>query len=68
MSFKNTIERVRSSMKIEHDQPELMKAQYRALCKQIPALYLVLLINSWGLVSSHTDAPMLLIDMVFTSG
>ena len=60
MSFKNTIERVRSSMKIEHDQPELMKAQYRALCKQIPALYLVLLINSWGLVSSHTDAPMLL--------
>lgn len=40
------------------DNPELLKAQYRALARQLPLMYIILLVNTWALVATHAaSAP-----------
>jgi diguanylate cyclase (GGDEF)-like protein len=44
---------LRDWLSVPTDRPALLKAQYRAFSTQIPLLYVVLLINTWLLVSTH---------------
>ncbi|WPO98323.1 EAL domain-containing protein [Pseudomonas sp. HR96] len=37
------------------DNPELLRAQYRALAGQLPMMYLILLVNTWVLAVTHLD-------------
>ncbi|WP_082477436.1 EAL domain-containing protein [Rhizobium sp. Leaf371] len=38
---------------VQGDDPDLVKAQYAAFSKQIPLMYFILLVNSWGLAATH---------------
>ncbi|NTF59584.1 EAL domain-containing protein [Agrobacterium rhizogenes] len=40
-------------MSIPLDNPELLKAQYRAFSYQLPLMYVILLTNTWVLASTH---------------
>ncbi|MBX9651095.1 MAG: EAL domain-containing protein [Xanthobacteraceae bacterium] len=45
-------------MSVPRDNPELLKAQYRAFSRQLPLMYFILLTNTWALAVSHyADAP-----------
>ncbi|MCB5187114.1 EAL domain-containing protein [Methylobacillus caricis] len=49
---------LRRSFSIETDKPQLLKAQYKAFSKQLPLMYVILLINSWILSATHiSSAP-----------
>ncbi|WP_213881457.1 EAL domain-containing protein [Pseudomonas sp. dw_358] len=40
------------------DNPELLKAQYLALARQLPLMYIILLVNTWALAATHmSTAP-----------
>lgn len=41
------------------DNPELLKAQYLALGRQLPLMYVILLVNTWALAATHmSTAPL----------
>ncbi|HEY4986733.1 MAG TPA: GGDEF-domain containing protein, partial [Bradyrhizobium sp.] len=40
-------------MSIPVDQPELLKAQYRALSQQLPMMYLILMMSTWAVAVTH---------------
>ena len=44
---------VRSWFSVPRDNPELLRAQYAAFSKQVPLLYTILVINTWGLATTH---------------
>ncbi|SDN25645.1 bifunctional diguanylate cyclase/phosphodiesterase [Afipia sp. GAS231] len=45
-------------MSVPRNNPELLKAQYRAFSRQLPLMYFILLTNTWALAVSHySDAP-----------
>ncbi|MEF9673383.1 putative bifunctional diguanylate cyclase/phosphodiesterase [Pseudomonas sp. MWU13-2100] len=44
---------LRTLMSVPHDNPKLLKAQYLALSRQLPLMYLVLLLNMWALAFTH---------------
>ncbi|MCX8996217.1 EAL domain-containing protein [Rhizobiaceae bacterium BDR2-2] len=53
------------------DNPELLKAQYRAFSRQMPMMYLILMLSTWALAITHMDegAPVWLtigIPLLFT--
>ena len=45
--------RVLEFMSIPVDQPELLKAQYRALSQQLPMMYLILITSTWAVAVTH---------------
>ncbi|NWB85222.1 putative bifunctional diguanylate cyclase/phosphodiesterase [Pseudomonas gingeri] len=50
---------LRTLMSVPHDNPKLLRAQYVALSRQLPLMYLVLLLNMWALAITHlTTAPL----------
>lgn len=56
--LKNLIETLRILMSVPRDNPRLLQAQYKALSRQLPLMYFVLLVNTWILAFTHRqDAP-----------
>lgn len=59
-------------MSVRSDNPELLKAQYRAFSRQLPMMYFILLSSTWALSATHVKvAPFWLavgIPMVFSAG
>jgi len=53
MSLRMLRNRIREFMSIPADQPELLKAQYRALSQQLPMMYLILMISTWAVAATH---------------
>ncbi len=50
--------KIRDFMSVPRDNPELLKAQYRAFSRQLPLMYFILLTNTWALaVTHHAVAP-----------
>lgn len=45
--------RFRDFMSVQRDNPELLKAQYRAFTRQMPMMYFILLTSSWALAMTH---------------
>jgi len=45
--------KLRTLMSVPHDNPNLLQAQYVALSRQLPLMYLVLLLNMWALAFTH---------------
>jgi predicted signal transduction protein with EAL and GGDEF domain len=70
MLTKVNLSQVRNFFSVPRDNPELLKAQYRAFSHQLPLMYFILLTNTWALAISHLDvAPIWLtvyIPVVFT--
>ena len=55
---KDVFKKIRHFMSVPRDNPELLKAQYRAFSRQLPLMYFILLTNTWALaVSHHAVAP-----------
>ncbi len=51
--MKQVIQRVQGFMSIPVDNPELLKAQYRAFSRQMPLMYLILLSSTWAVALTH---------------
>lgn len=47
------IDRLRMLIAVPLDNPALLKAQYQALARQLPMMYLILLVNTWALAATH---------------
>lgn len=58
MINQDIFKKIRDFMSVPRDNPELLKAQYRAFSRQLPLMYFILLTNTWALAVSHlTVAP-----------
>lgn len=55
MLSKPHFSQIRIFFSVPHDNPELLKAQYRAFSHQLPLMYFILLTNTWALAISHLD-------------
>ena len=53
MITQGIITKIRDFMSVPRDNPELLKAQYRAFSRQLPLMYFILLTNTWALAVSH---------------
>ncbi|MCF3642893.1 EAL domain-containing protein [Rhizobium sp. TRM95111] len=53
MDFAALSRNVRVFMSLPSDNPELLKAQYKAFSKQIPLMYFILLASMWALSATH---------------
>ncbi|KQS75205.1 hypothetical protein ASG25_20850 [Rhizobium sp. Leaf384] len=50
-----------SLFRVTGDDADLVRAQYAAFSKQVPLMYFILLVNSWGLAATHINtAPVFL--------
>ncbi len=50
---RKLLDTLRTLMSVPHDNPKLLRAQYAALSRQLPLMYLVLLLNMWALAITH---------------
>ncbi len=53
MFTQDIFKKIRDFMSVPRDNPELLKAQYRAFSRQLPLMYFILLTNTWALAVSH---------------
>lgn len=53
MIAQDIFRKIREFMSVPRDNPELLKAQYRAFSRQLPLMYFILLTNTWALAVSH---------------
>lgn len=53
MNMQIARRRFRDFMSVQRDNPELLKAQYRAFTRQMPMMYFILLTSSWALAMTH---------------
>lgn len=53
MNIQIARRRFRDFMSVQRDNPELLKAQYRAFTRQMPMMYFILLTSSWALAMTH---------------
>lgn len=44
---------IRNFMSVQKENPELLKAQYRAFTRQMPMMYFILLSSTWALAMTH---------------
>jgi len=44
---------IRNFMSVQNENPELLKAQYRAFTRQMPMMYFILLSSTWALAMTH---------------
>lgn len=56
MIGRDILTKIRDFMSVPRDNPELLKAQYRAFSRQLPLMYFILLTNTWALAVSHYAA------------
>ncbi|MFV0280282.1 MAG: putative bifunctional diguanylate cyclase/phosphodiesterase [Rhodoblastus sp.] len=62
MTMKNMLARIVGLLDVPKGNPDLLKAQYRALSRQMPLMYLILLTNTWIVSVTHwAVAPLWLI-------
>lgn len=40
-------------MSVRSDNPDLLKAQYRAFTRQMPMMYFILISSTWALATTH---------------
>src|SRR5439155_11792699 len=52
-SLRSLGAKIREFMSIPVDQPELLKAQFRALSQQLPMMYLILMTSTWAVALTH---------------
>lgn len=52
ISLKN----IKDFMRVSDENPELLKAQYRAFCRQMPMMYFILMSSTWALAFTHMSA------------
>lgn len=55
MKFSLFATRITRFFALPSDNPELLKAQYRALSKQLPMMYIILVANTWLVAATHMD-------------
>jgi len=53
MTIQSIFGRFARSLAISADNPDLLKAQYRAFSRQMPLMYLILLSSSWAVATTH---------------
>lgn len=51
--WKKFLVAVRALISVPDDNPRLLQAQYKALSRQLPLMYFVLLVNTWALAFTH---------------
>lgn len=62
MIVRKLIHRITSFMSVSMENPELLKAQYRAFSRQLPLMYFILMSSTWAVASTHiSSAPALLV-------
>lgn len=44
---------IRKFISVRNENPELLKAQYRAFTRQMPMMYFILVSSTWGLAMTH---------------
>ncbi|TWD54177.1 diguanylate cyclase/phosphodiesterase [Agrobacterium vitis] len=70
MSISKILKFAIELFKVRSDNPDLLKAQYRAFSSQMPMMYFILLSSSWALSITHIhSAPLLLtvcVPLLFT--
>ena len=70
--LKNLLGALETLMSVPRDNPRLLQAQYKALSRQLPLMYFVLLVNTWILAFTHRhSAPLwltVLIPALMTAG
>jgi predicted signal transduction protein with EAL and GGDEF domain len=72
MKILIAIQKLLDFMSVRSDNPDLLKAQYRAFTRQMPMMYFILLSSTWALAITHMQlAPFWLtvgVPAVFTIG
>lgn len=53
MSIRTFAHRVAQFMGVPNDNPELLKAQYRAFSRQLPMMYFILLSSTWAVALTY---------------
>lgn len=53
--LRNLLEALRALWSVPRDNPRLLQAQYKALSRQLPLMYFVLLVNTWILAFTHRE-------------
>jgi diguanylate cyclase (GGDEF)-like protein len=56
MTFGEMLRAVREIWLIPKSNPELLAAQFKAFTLQLPLMYLILMINTWGLAITHVKS------------
>ncbi|WP_248799866.1 putative bifunctional diguanylate cyclase/phosphodiesterase [Pseudomonas sp. MWU13-2105] len=51
--IRTLLDTLRTLLSVPHDNPRLLQAQYVALSRQLPLMYLILLLNMWALAITH---------------
>ena len=54
MNIQSVRRSIRDFMSVQSENPELLKAQYRAFTRQMPMMYFILLSSTWALAMTHT--------------
>ena len=72
MKILSAKQKIQNFMSVRSDNPDLLKAQYRAFTRQMPMMYFILLSSTWALAITHMQlAPFWLtvgIPALFTLG
>jgi len=72
MKILSAKQKIQNFMSVRSDNPDLLKAQYRAFTRQMPMMYFILLSSTWALATTHMQlAPFWLtvgIPALFTLG
>ena len=70
MPMKISWEKIARFLTVQSDNPALLKAQYQSFARQMPLMYLILMVNTWALSITHmSKAPLwltVLIPVVFS--
>jgi len=53
MTLKELMARLVRFVSVQADNPELLKAQYRAFSKQLPLMYIILMSSTWSVAATH---------------
>ncbi|MFK0333858.1 putative bifunctional diguanylate cyclase/phosphodiesterase [Rhizobium sp. NPDC090275] len=53
MNIEVARSRIRGFMSVQSENPELLRAQYRAFTRQMPMMYFILLSSTWALAMTH---------------
>ncbi len=72
MKILIAVQKLLDFVSVRSDNPDLLKAQYRAFTRQMPMMYFILLSSTWALAITHMQlAPLWLtvgVPVVFTVG
>ena len=53
MKILTATQKLQDFMSVRSDNPDLLKAQYRAFTRQMPMMYFILLSSTWALAVTH---------------